>query len=204
MLLPTATHDIGAGVDAVLDGLDGLLVAGGSDVDPGFYGAAREAHTGPARIDRDRWEISLVRAALAQQLPTLGVCRGMQVLNVALGGDLVQHLPDAVGSDVHCSAVGVHGRHRIRMAEGGLLASAIGVHAEVASYHHQAVRRLGADLIATGWADDGTIEAVEMSGGGWVAGVQWHPEVHAGARLFTEFVAVCAGYRERTPSAGIR
>src|SRR6478752_1553096 len=105
-------------VAAALDGLDGLLLAGGADVDPGRYRAVREPATGPARPDRDEWELALTRAALEGDLPLLAVCRGMQVLNVALGGDLHQHLPDVVGSQLHCPTVGAHGRHNVRLAPG--------------------------------------------------------------------------------------
>jgi putative glutamine amidotransferase len=189
MLLPPAPAEHAA---FALDGVDGLLVAGGADVDPARYGAERDPHTGAARSDRDDWELELVQAALARDLPLLAVCRGMQVLNVALGGDLVQHLPDTTGSDLHCPVVGQHGRHEIDLADGTLLAAIAGRSAEIATYHHQAVGRLGTDLIATAWAHDGVIEAVELPTRTWVVGVQWHPEAHAGEDLFDAFVARCA------------
>jgi putative glutamine amidotransferase len=185
--------------DIALDGLHGLLLAGGADVDPAQYGADRDIATGPPRADRDEWELSLARAAIARDLPTLAVCRGMQVLNVALGGNLRQHLPDDVGSDLHCPTVGVHGRHAVALAAGSALGAALGDRAQVATYHHQSVDRLGTDLVATGWADDGVVEAVELRGSSWVIGVQWHPEAHAGAPLFSAFVAACTAHR----SAGI-
>jgi putative glutamine amidotransferase len=189
MLLPPAPAEHAT---FALDGVDGLLVAGGADVDPARYGAARDPHTGAARSDRDDWELALVHAALARDLPLLAVCRGMQVLNVALGGDLVQHLPDTTGTDLHCPVVGRHGRHEVDLADGSLLAGIAGTRAEIATYHHQAVGRLGADLVATGWAQDGVVEAVEAPTRGWVVGVQWHPEAHAGESLFDAFVARCA------------
>lgn len=175
-----------------LDGLDGLLVAGGPDVDPARYGAAADPHTGEPRSERDAWELALVRAALGRDLPLLAVCRGMQVLNVALGGDLVQHLPDAVGGDAHCPTVGAHGRHTVTLAAGSRLHAALGARVEVATYHHQAVDRLGGGLVATGWADDSVVEAVELPDRRWAVGVQWHPEAYDGAGLFTAFVAACA------------
>jgi putative glutamine amidotransferase len=178
--------------DVVLDGVHGLLLAGGADVDPARYGADRHDATGPPRTDRDEWELALARKAILRDLPVLAVCRGMQVLNVALGGDLRQHLPDDVGSDLHCPTVGVHGRHAVALAGGSALAGVFGERAEVATYHHQSVDRLGTDLVPTGWADDGVVEAVELPGRTWVVGVQWHPEAHAGEGLFAAFVAACA------------
>jgi putative glutamine amidotransferase len=107
----------------------------------------------------------------------------------------VQHLPDAVGSDLHCPTVGEHGRHDVTFAEASAVSGMFGKRAEVATYHHQGVAGLGRGLTATGWAEDGVVEAVELAGRRWVVGVQWHPEVFAGAALFEEFVAACAGYR---------
>lgn len=189
LLLPPAPVEHAA---SALDAIHGLLIAGGADVEPARYGADRDARTGAARADRDEWELALVRAALDRDVPVLAVCRGMQILNVALGGDLVQHLPDAVGSELHCPTVGEHGRHAVDLADGTLLAGVFGGRAEVATYHHQAVGRLGTGLVATGWAEDGVVEAVELPSRGWVVGVQWHPEAHAGENLFAAFVAACA------------
>jgi putative glutamine amidotransferase len=135
----------------------------------------------------------------------LAICRGMQVLNVALGGDLVQHLPDVVGHDGHCPVVGEHGRHEVRLDGSSRIGRLLGERAVVATYHHQAVGRLGAGLLATGWAADGTVEALETEPGAderWVAGVQWHPEVHDGAALFAGFVNACAAHRDRLSSVG--
>jgi gamma-glutamyl-gamma-aminobutyrate hydrolase PuuD len=124
-------------------------------------------------------------------MPVLAICRGMQVLNVALGGTLAQHLPDTVGSDLHCPTTGVHGRHEVNLMAGTMIHRVFGDRAEVATYHHQGVEKLADGLVATGWADDGVIEAVERPGRGWVVGVQWHPEVIAGAPLFRTFVDAC-------------
>jgi putative glutamine amidotransferase len=177
--------------EAALDAVHALLLAGGADVDPEHYGACRDIATGPPRPDRDQWELALTRAALARPMPLLAVCRGLQVLNVALGGTLQQHLPDSVGSDLHCPTVGEHGRHGVRFAEGSTLAAVFGPQAQVATYHHQAVDRLGAGLVPSAWASDGVVEAVELAGADWVIGVQWHPEALAGAPLFEAFVAAC-------------
>lgn len=172
----------------VLDGLHGLLIAGGADLDPGRYGQPRDEHTDQPRTDRDGWELALLDGALARRMPVLAICRGLQVLNVALGGDLVQHLPDQLGSNLHCPVVGVHGRHPVTLTAGTRLAALLGEQPVVASYHHQAIDRLAPALTATGWAPDGTVEAVELADAGWVIGVQWHPEVFDGQRLFAAFV----------------
>jgi putative glutamine amidotransferase len=191
LLLPAPTADLDAAADSVLDAIDGLLLTGGADVDPERYGEPRASATGSPRPERDAWEISLARKAIQRRTPVLGVCRGMQVLNTALGGTLIQHLPDSVGHDGHCPVVGVHGRHAVDLAAGSRVAALIGDRAVVATYHHQAVDRVGAGLEASGWADDGTVEAVEHTGADWVVGVQWHPEVHDGSDLFKGFVAAC-------------
>jgi putative glutamine amidotransferase len=180
---------------AALDGVDGLLVAGGADVDPARYGADRDPRTGGARADRDEWELALVHEALDRDLPLLAVCRGMQVLNTALGGTLIQHLPDLVGTDLHAPIVGGHGRHDVRLEAGSRLAGLYGERAEIATHHHQAVDRLGAGLVACGWADDGIVEAVHLPGATWVVGVQWHPEVCGGAPLFGALGAAAVHYR---------
>ena len=190
LLLPPGGAE--AEAHAIVAGLDGLLLAGGSDIDPLRYGAERDPHTGPPRGDRDGTELTLLAAALAAGLPVLGVCRGMQVLNVYFGGTLIQHLPDVVGSEVHCPTVGAHGEHSVRMADQGRVAAAMGARADVATYHHQGIERLGEGLVAVGWADDGTIEAVEVAGEPWVVGVQWHPEVSGAGELFEHFIAACS------------
>lgn len=195
LLLPPAALNLAHGAEAALDGVHGLVLAGGADVDPARYGAKRDAHTGPARPDRDAWEIALARTALDRGMPLLAICRGMQVLNVALGGDLLQHLPDSVGNDTHCPTVGEHGRHPVRLSGHTKVGELLGGNATVATYHHQGVDRLGSGLVATGWAEDGTVEAVERDGRAWVVGVQWHPEVHDGERLFAGLRAACDHYR---------
>jgi gamma-glutamyl-gamma-aminobutyrate hydrolase PuuD len=195
VLLPAVEIDVPAGVETALDGLHGLVLTGGPDVDPARYRAVRHPRTGPARSRRDGWEIALACAALDRDMPVLAICRGVQVLNVALGGDLHQHLPDAVGHDAHSPVVGVHGRHGVRLAAGTRIRALLGPDATVATYHHQAIDRLGSGLVATGWAEDGTIEAVEIDGASWAVGVQWHPEVHDGAALFAGFRAACDHYR---------
>jgi putative glutamine amidotransferase len=199
VLLPPVAPEL---ADTALDGVHGLLLAGGADVAPERYGAPRDERTGPARTDRDEWELALVHGALTRDLPVLAVCRGMQVLNVALGGDLIQHLPDEVGGDLHCPVVGAHGRHPVDVAQDSALAAVVGAHAEIATYHHQAVRTLGAGLRATAWAADGVVEAVQLGGRSWVHGVQWHPEAHEGHALFAAFVLACRAHHEAGAGRG--
>jgi putative glutamine amidotransferase len=205
MLLPPAAvaGDVEAAADAVLDGLHGLVLTGGADVDPARYDAKRDDHTGPERADRDGWEIALVAAAMRRDLPLLGVCRGMQVLAVALGGTLVQHLPDAVGNDSHNPTVGVHGRHEVRLADGSRIADWLGAQTEVATYHHQSVDRLPNAVVANGWAEDGTVEAFEVCDTTWTIGVQWHPEVYDGLPLFSAFVKASRAWRDASAQPSI-
>jgi gamma-glutamyl-gamma-aminobutyrate hydrolase PuuD len=193
VLLPPAAPEH---AESALDAVHGLLLTGGADVDPARYGAPREEHTGGPRADRDEWELALVHAAIERDLPVLAVCRGMQVLNVALGGDLVQHLPDQVGSDAHCPVVGAYARHGVDIAAGSALAAIIGTRTDTATHHHQGVRNLGTGLTATAWAADGVVEAVELADRSWVHGVQWHPEAFDGHALFAAFVAACRTHAE--------
>ena len=177
-----------------LDRVDAVLLSGGRDVDPGRYGAAPHPATGLPHPDRDASELTVLRRALALGLPVLGVCRGAQLLNVALGGTLHQHLPDVVGHDGHNATPGVFGDIDVRLDPAGRVAAAVGPHVRVRCHHHQAVDRLAPGLVATGWAADGTVEAVELAGPGtvppFVVGVQWHPEEDAtDVRLVRALVA---------------
>ncbi|MFJ3643081.1 gamma-glutamyl-gamma-aminobutyrate hydrolase family protein [Streptomyces sp. NPDC090108] len=163
--------------------LDGLVVAGGPDVDPARYGAVRSPLTGPPAPERDAWELALIGAALAARVPLLGVCRGMQLLNVALGGTLVQHL------DGHAEVVGAYGSHPVKPVPGTLYAGIAPEETPVPTYHHQAVERLGAGLVPCAHAADGTVEAVELPAErGWVLGVQWHPELGEDLRVVRALV----------------
>ncbi|MEU1404307.1 gamma-glutamyl-gamma-aminobutyrate hydrolase family protein [Streptomyces sp. NPDC005728] len=168
---------------AAVERLDGLVIAGGPDVDPSRYGAERSPRTGPPAPERDAWELALIDAALRAGVPLLGICRGMQLLNVALGGTLVQHL------DGHAEVVGVFGAHPVKPVPGTLYAGIVPEETDVPTYHHQAVERLGAGLVPSAHAADGTVEAVELpSGEGWVLGVQWHPEMGADPRIMRALV----------------
>ncbi|MFI5846125.1 gamma-glutamyl-gamma-aminobutyrate hydrolase family protein [Catenuloplanes sp. NPDC051500] len=170
----------------VLRVLDGLLLAGGADIGPALYDAEPDAFT-DTRPDRDAGEITLVTAAIGARLPVLGVCRGMQLLAAVHGGRLHQHLPDALGHEKHRPAPGVFGTHGLRCAPGSRIAALLGTEAEVNTYHHQGVADPGR-LTATGWADDGLIEAVEDPAHPFLLGVQWHPEEAGDLRPFAALV----------------
>ena len=169
-----------------------LVLTGGGDVDPVRYGGVADDHLGGVLPGRDAAELALATAALDAGLPVLAICRGMQVLNVALGGDLVGHVPDVVGTDVHRRAPGTYGAVGVQTAVGSTVHRLLGPQASVPCSHHQAVGRLGDGLVATAWADDGLVEAVERRGGGFVVGVQWHPEERDGAALFEAVVAAAS------------
>ncbi|MEV8018695.1 gamma-glutamyl-gamma-aminobutyrate hydrolase family protein [Streptomyces sp. NPDC086554] len=163
--------------------LDGVVIAGGPDVEPVRYGAEREDRTGPPARERDAWELALIEAALTSQTPLLGICRGMQLLNVALGGTLTQHM------EGHVEAIGVFGTHEVKPVPDTLYASIVPeASTDVPTYHHQAVARLGRDLVVSAHADDGTVEAVELPGTGWTLGVQWHPEMGEDLRVMRALV----------------
>ncbi|MFF3348598.1 gamma-glutamyl-gamma-aminobutyrate hydrolase family protein [Streptomyces sp. NPDC002779] len=162
--------------------LDGLVIAGGPDVEPVRYGVERDPRTGPPARERDAWELALIEAALAARVPLLGICRGMQLLNVALGGTLVQHL------EGHAELVGIFGRHPVKPVPGTLYAGIAPEETSVPTYHHQSVDRLGAGLVPSAHAADGTLEAVELPGEHWVLGVQWHPEMGEDVRVMRALV----------------
>lgn len=186
VLLPPDAPECAASLVARLDA---VVVAGGPDVDPARYGAERDPRTGPPAPERDGWEAALIGAALESGTPLLGICRGMQLLNVALGGTLTQHLGGHAGPD---GATGVFGAHGVTPVAGTLYASVVPGPCDVPTYHHQAVDRLGAGLVASAHAADGTVEAVELPGPGWVLGVQWHPEMGDDARVMRALVAASA------------
>ena len=186
LLPPTAPYDEAA--RAVAARVDGLVIAGGADVAPSEYGEPAHLFAGDPRPDRDQWELALLRAADEVGLPTLGVCRGMQVMAVGAGGVLEQHLPDLVGHDHHSPGADAFGDVAVRVAEESLLrdlvrADELGVHC----HHHQSVRK-HPGYTAVAWADDGTVEAMERPGARFCLGVQWHPEVAADAGLFQALV----------------
>jgi putative glutamine amidotransferase len=181
----------------VLDSLDGLIITGGKDVDPERYGQQRHASTDEPRRDRDAWEDALLTAAITRELPFLGICRGLQVLNVALGGTLHQHLPDVIGSTRYNAGYGTFSENEVEVhagtRTGDLLdaAPALPVH----SYHHQAVDALGEGLTVSARSDDGIVQAVEVDGVPFGVAVQWHPEENlADLRLFAGLVDAARQY----------
>ncbi|MGV9954229.1 gamma-glutamyl-gamma-aminobutyrate hydrolase family protein [Streptomyces cellulosae] len=183
MLPPDAPEHAAAAVGR----LDGLVIAGGPDVEPVHYGAEPDPRTGPPARARDAWELALIRAALERGMPLLGICRGMQLLNVALGGTLVQHI------DGHAEVPGVFGHHPVKPVPGTRYAEAVPEETPVPAYHHQAVDRLGTGLIPSAHAEDGTVEAVERPDGSWVVGVQWHPEMGEDERVVRALIRAAGG-----------
>ena len=183
------------GIDETLDALDAVIFSGGADVDPDLYGAEAHPETDVPHSQRDAGELALLHAALERDLPTLAICRGFQLLNVARGGDLIQHLPEEVGHDVHKDVPGEFTHHPVEVKPGTKLASILGEQSHVTSHHHQAVRRLGEGLVETAWADDGTLEALEDPSCRFVVGVQWHPEAGEDRALFGALVDEARAYR---------
>jgi putative glutamine amidotransferase len=187
----------------LLHRIDGLILIGGADLDPSSYGAEREAATETTYPERDRFEIAMLRGAIERGLPVLAICRGMQILNVAMGGTLEQHLVDASGDTPHRMLIGTFegNEHVVTLTPGSLAARAAGEEVHVGRcHHHQAVKDLGEGLIVTGrCAEDGVIEAIETTDGSWVLGVQWHPEADERSQLIA---ALAEAARERTAVVG--
>jgi putative glutamine amidotransferase len=173
------------GIDNVLDTLAGLVFSGGNDMEPGEYGADSHPATVGTNPERDRGELALLEAALERDLPVLAICRGFQVLNVARGGDIVQHLPDVVGHEEHREVVGEFSEHAVRVDPSSLIGDVQGL---VKSHHHQALGRIGDGLREVAWAEDGTVEGLEDPDKPFVVGVLWHPEAGEDQRLFERLV----------------
>ena len=190
VLIPPSEH----GIEETLDAVDGLIFSGGSDLDPDLYDQEPHDETFGVVPERDRAELALLEAALARDLPVLAVCRGSQVLNVARGGDLVQHLPDLVGDEKHKHTPGTFADHDITLQPGTRLASLLGDHAPVKSHHHQGFGRVGDGLRVAAHAEDGTIEAVEDPSRRFALGVLWHPEAGEDLKLFEELVDAAREY----------
>jgi putative glutamine amidotransferase len=178
--------------DRLLDLLDGVMLTGGADVDPSSYGAEAHPQTSGTSPERDAFELALAAGALERDLPLLGVCRGMQLMNVARGGTLHQHLPDVLGHEEHRRVSGSFdgADHDVALEPGSLAARAAGEeHHATKSHHHQGVDRVGEGLAVTGRAPDGLVEALELPGRRFALGVQWHPEADEASRLIAALVA---------------
>ncbi|WP_308113867.1 gamma-glutamyl-gamma-aminobutyrate hydrolase family protein [Arthrobacter sp. ISL-30] len=190
ILLPPRGTD-----ESVLDLVDGLIVVGGPDVDPSLYGAEPHPKTKSQPL-RDRHDSLLTSAALDRGLPLFAICRGAQILNVNLGGTLIQHIPDINPTANYQPAPGVYGAVDFRTSPGSLIHGFLGDSATAPCYHHQAVDSLGRGLRVTARSADGTVQALESNHGGWVLAVQFHPEQNPGdLRLFRGFVEAAAGFR---------
>ncbi len=183
------------GVEETLDALDGLIFSGGSDLDPELYGQEPHPETVGIVDARDRAELALLTAALARELPVLAICRGAQVLNIARGGDLVQHLPEVVGNERHKHTPGEFAEHDVTLEDGTRLGSLLGKREPVKSHHHQGLGRLGDGLRVAARADDGVVEAIEDPARRFALGVLWHPEAGEDMRLFEALVEEAARYR---------
>jgi gamma-glutamyl-gamma-aminobutyrate hydrolase PuuD len=183
------------GVEETLATLDGIVFSGGADVDPSRYGADPHPETDTPQARRDAGELALLEAALERDMPVLAICRGFQLLNVARGGDLVQHLPEQTGNDVHKRVPGEFAVHPVEVKEGTRLATIVGARSDVTSHHHQALGRVGEGLVETAWAADGTLEGVEDPSLRFAVGVQWHPEAGEDAALFEALVEQAREYR---------
>jgi putative glutamine amidotransferase len=179
----------GAAVEETLDAVDGMIFSGGSDLDPELYGADAHAETSGVVRERDDFELALMQAALARDLPVLAICRGSQVLNVALGGELEQHVPDRVGADTHKEVTGVFAEHDVAVLPDTRLASILGDRHDVKSHHHQGFGELGTGLRESARAPDGTVEALEDPSRRFTLGVLWHPEEGEDLALFEALVA---------------
>jgi putative glutamine amidotransferase len=186
-----------ATADRVLDGLDGLIITGGKDVDASRYGQEAHPLNDVPRTDRDELEFTLLDRAIARDLPFFGICRGMQVLNVLRGGTLIQHLPDAIGSERYNAGGGVFTPNPAITVPGTRLAELVGERLTVASYHHQAVDVVGDGLTVSARGDDGVIQAVDIDDMTFGVAVQWHPEeTRDDLRIFTGLVDAAARYAD--------
>jgi putative glutamine amidotransferase len=193
--LPVVLPPVGRWSAKQIDRLDGLVLAGGADIDPVRYGQQPHPMTGRAQSERDSGEFALLELALRADLPVLGVCRGMQLLNIALGGTLRQHLPETVGTVAHQPEPGTFGQIDVQIAAESALAATLGESVRVRCHHHQSLERLGTGVIAVGWAEDGTIEAVELAGARFAIGVQWHPEEDSTDRRLFRALVLAAVWR---------
>ncbi|HEY2283117.1 MAG TPA: gamma-glutamyl-gamma-aminobutyrate hydrolase family protein [Solirubrobacteraceae bacterium] len=202
LMLPVDPH-VTEDPAQVMDQLDGLVLAGGADIDPGAYGQSAHTETVDTVPERDAFELALTRAAIERDLPVLGICRGMQLINIALGGTLQQHLPERFGHGEHRRVIGSFdgSEHDVALRQGSLAARAAGEIAHVTkSHHHQGVDRLGEGLVVSGLSTlDDLPEAIEAPGRRFVLGVQWHPEADPDSTVIGALVAQAAARRDVSP-----
>lgn len=196
LLLPPQAEQV---ADIAVAGLDGLILTGGADVQPELYGAERHPQTDAARVDRDAWELALFRAAERRRLPVLAICRGLQLVNVARGGTLQQHLPESLGTDRYRIGGGVFAENEVAIEAESTLSQILGDETyPVHSYHHQGIGRLGDGLAVSARSDDGLVQAFEGVGDGYLVGVQWHPEENTDdRRLFEDLVSQARAFAAR-------
>ena len=181
-------------VEETLDALDGLVVTGGVDIDPAFYGAEEHPEMPGTRPERDRAESALVEGALERDMPVLAICRGSQLLNVLRGGDVIQHLEEEPGTEPHGNGAGAAVEHELVIRSGSRLAELVGESTAVRSEHHQGFGRIGDGLVEVAWAPDGTVEALEDPTRRFALAVIWHPERGDDLALFRALVDQAAGY----------
>lgn len=194
ILLPPQPIDESV-ADRVLDAVDGLIITGGKDVDAARYGQVAHPSNDVPRTDRDDFEFALLRRAIERDIPFFGICRGMQVLNVLRGGTLIQHLPEAIGSERYNAGGGVFTPNPAITVPGSRLAEIVGEEVTVPSYHHQALDRVGSGLTVSARSDDGIVQAVDVDDMRFGVAVQWHPEESRDdLRLFAALVAAAAAY----------
>jgi putative glutamine amidotransferase len=193
---PLVVPPAAGGIEETLDALHGVVFSGGGDLNPELYGADRHETTDAPHPTRDEAELRMLEAALARDMPVLAICRGSQLLNVARGGDLVQHLPEIVGHERHKHQPGAFSDHDIRVAADSRLGGLLGEHAPVKSHHHQGFGRIGGGLREVAWAEDGVVEGLEDADKRFALGVLWHPEEGADFALFEGLVEEARRYRE--------
>jgi putative glutamine amidotransferase len=184
------------GLEETLDALDGVIFSGGGDLDPELYGAEPHDETDEPRTERDAAELRLLEAALDRDMPVLAICRGSQLLNVARGGDLVQHLPETVGHEQHRHEPGSFSDHDVKVEAGSRLGGLLGDRAPVKSHHHQGYGRIGLGLREVAWAEDGVVEGLEDADKRFALGVLWHPEEGEDFALFQGLVDEARRYRQ--------
>jgi putative glutamine amidotransferase len=193
---PLVIPPVEDGIEETLDALDGIIFSGGGDLDPSTYGADPHPATDMPKPWRDGPELAMLRAALDRDMPVLAICRGSQLLNVARGGDLVQHLPEEVGHEQHKEQPGSFSEHGVSIEPESRLGTLLGEHAPVKSHHHQGMGRIGDGLRPVAWAEDGIVEGLEDPGKRYALGVLWHPEEGEDFALFQGLVDAARRYRE--------